>query len=109
MNPNHLAGLLLRIAKEPAQDDRPRFDYLEQDEYYRTRIKPILGQHVLHQELVNIRGSGIIDAINEYLRCNDKSRKDKFMGTWVDQSDYGFLVEDMRPDGAPSFVQCALP
>jgi len=98
LNPNHLAGLLLRIAKEPAQDDRPRFDYLEQDEYYRTRIKPILGQHVLHQELVNIRGSGIIDAINEYLRCNDKSRKDKFMGTWVDQSDYGFLVEDMRPD-----------
>lgn len=26
------------------------------------------------------------------------------MGTWVDQSDYGFLVEDMRPDGAFSLV-----
>lgn len=83
------------------EDDRPRFNYIDQQRYYRTRIKPILGSHVLHQELVIIRNSGIIDAINEYLKCNDKKRKDKFMGTAVGQSDWGFLVEDMRPEGEP--------
>jgi inositol-pentakisphosphate 2-kinase len=84
------------------QDDRPKFNYIEQERYYRTRIRPILGPHVLHQELVIIRNSGIIDAINGYLTRNDKKRKPKFMGTIVDQSDWGFLVEDMRPDGKRS-------
>ena len=54
---------------------------------------------MLHQELVIIRGSGIIDAINEYLKCNDKKRKDKFMGTTIGQSEWGFLIEDMRAEG----------
>ena len=81
------------------QDDRPKFNYIEQERYYRTRIRPILGPYVLHQELVIIRDSGIIGAINGYLTRNDKKRKPKFMGTTVDQSDWGFLVEDMRPDG----------
>ena len=46
-----------------------------------------------------IRNSGIIDAVNSELRRNNDARKDKFKGSWVGQSEWGFLVEDMRPDG----------
>lgn len=96
---NPLIGLLLRVAKEFVEDDRPRFNYLEQEHYYNTRIKPILGPHVLHQELVVIRHSGIIDAVNNELRLSNDSRKEKFKGSWVGQSDWAFLIEDMRPEG----------
>lgn len=94
-----MPGLLLRVAKDLVDSDRPRFDYLEQQDYYRTHIKPILGSHVLHQELAIIRDSGIIDAINDRLKTINHTRKEKFKGSSIGQSDWGFLIEDMRPEG----------
>ncbi|KAF4121334.1 inositol-pentakisphosphate 2-kinase [Geosmithia morbida] len=94
----HEDGLLMRVAKAPVRPDFPKFDHVEQQWHYHTRIKPILGHYVLHSELAVIRGSGIVDAMNDYLRRHDQSRKQKFRGTFVDQSDWAFLLEDMRPE-----------
>lgn len=93
------SGLLLRVAKMFEEDDRPRFDYLEQYRYYLNRIKPILGSYVLHQELVSLESSGIIDSINSFLRSINSTRTPKFRDSYVEESKLGFLVEDMRPDG----------
>lgn len=96
---NPKLGLLLRVAKEPLRNERPGFDYIEQQWYHHTLILPILGASVLHYELAVIRNSGIVDDINEHLRRIDQTRKGKFRGSFVSQSDWGFLVEDMRPEG----------
>ncbi|KAG9253308.1 inositol-pentakisphosphate 2-kinase-domain-containing protein [Emericellopsis atlantica] len=96
--------LLIRVAKEFVEDDRPKFDYIEQAQYYRDRIQPILGNYVLHQELVDLQNSDIIDIINAHLRRIDHTRKGKFRGTFVGQSDWGFLVEDMRPDSTDHLI-----
>jgi inositol-pentakisphosphate 2-kinase len=89
--------LLLRVAKIFEEDDRPRFDYEEQYQYYLKQIKPILGSYVLHQELVTLE-SGIIDAINDFLRSINNTRTAKFRDSYVEASKLGFLVEDMRPE-----------
>ncbi|CAI6088817.1 unnamed protein product [Clonostachys chloroleuca] len=93
------AGLLLRVAKAPIDGDRPRFNYLQQYQYYCTHIKPILGSYILHQELVILRDANLIDPINDYLRAIDHQRDLKFRGTFIEPSEWGFLVEDMQPHG----------
>lgn len=84
------------------EDDRPKFDYHEQYEYYNSCIKPILGSYILHQELVSIDSPGTIDNINAFLRSINSTRASKFRGSYVEGSKLGFLVEDMRPDGEPT-------
>lgn len=95
------------------EDDRPKFNYHEQYEYYNNCIKPILGSYVLYQELVGIDSPGTIDNINAFLRSINSTRAPKFRGSYVESSKLGFLVEDMRPDGEltlplppPGSVRC---
>ncbi|UNI14264.1 Inositol-pentakisphosphate 2-kinase [Purpureocillium takamizusanense] len=93
----NFSGLLLRVAKVPALGHPPTYNYLAQQNFYQGAIKPLLGSYAIRQELVILRKSGIIEELNNYLRDNDGERKDKFKGTFVGQTDWGFLVEDMRP------------
>ncbi|OAR00774.1 hypothetical protein LLEC1_07321 [Akanthomyces lecanii] len=92
------AGLLLRVAKVPALGQPTAYNYHFQQEFYQTAICPLLGNKVIHQELVILRNSGIIDELNRLLQDLDHSRKAKFRGSFVGQSDWGLLIEDMRPD-----------
>ncbi|PFH58401.1 hypothetical protein XA68_13718 [Ophiocordyceps unilateralis] len=90
-------GLLLRVAKVPSRDSAPTYNYLFQQTFYQTSIKPLLGGYAVEQELVVLRKSGIVDYLNKLLRDIDSSRKSKFQGSFIGQSDWGFLVQDMRP------------
>lgn len=91
-------GLLLRVAKVPALGQPTAYNYLFQQKYYQTAIRPLLGSHAIHQELVILRNSGIIDELNRLLQDLDHTRKPKFRGSFVGQSDWGLLIDDMRPD-----------
>lgn len=53
----------------------------------------------MHQELVILRDANLIDPINDYLRAIDHQRDLKFRGTFIEPSEWGFLVEDMQPHG----------
>ncbi|POR34102.1 Inositol-pentakisphosphate 2-kinase [Tolypocladium paradoxum] len=92
-------GLLLRVAKVPSLNHPPTYNYLVQQNFYQAAIKPLLGIHAVLQELVILHKSGIVDELNKFLRDIDHSRKAKFRGTFIGQTDWGFLVEDMRPQG----------
>ncbi|RCI16274.1 hypothetical protein L249_2178 [Ophiocordyceps polyrhachis-furcata BCC 54312] len=96
-SPAPLPGLLLRVAKVPSRDCPPTYNYLFQQNFYQTSIQPLLDGYAVHQELVVIRKSGIVDKLNKLLQEIDSSRKQKFRGTSVGQSDWAFLVQDMRP------------
>ncbi|KHN99451.1 Inositol-pentakisphosphate 2-kinase [Metarhizium album ARSEF 1941] len=90
-------GYLLRVAKVPSLGAAPTYNYILQQQFLQTAIKPILGDHVVNQELVVLHKTGIIQELNNILRTIDHTRKDKFKGTYVGETDLGFLVEDMRP------------
>ncbi|PNY27922.1 Inositol-pentakisphosphate 2-kinase [Tolypocladium capitatum] len=90
-------GLLLRVAKVPSLNHPPTYNYLVQQDFYQAAIRPLLGIHAVQQELVNLHKSGVVDELNKFLRDVDQSRKAKFRGTFIGQTDWGFLVEDMRP------------
>jgi inositol-pentakisphosphate 2-kinase len=83
----------------PTLGATPTYNYLLQHQFLQTAIKPILGQHVVSQELVVLHKSGIVQELNDFLRDINHTRKDKFKGTFVGETDWGFLVEDMRPMG----------
>ncbi|KAG6024494.1 hypothetical protein E4U41_001777 [Claviceps citrina] len=92
-----LKGLLLRVAKVPSLGAPLAYNYLLQQQYLQTAIKPILGEHVVHQELVILHKSNIVRELNNLLRDINHTRRDKFKGTYVGETDWGFLIEDMRP------------
>lgn len=83
----------------PSLGAPPTYNYPLQHKFLQTAIKPILGDHVVHQELVVLHKTGIIQELNSILQDINHTRKDKFQGTYVGESDWGFLVEDMRPQG----------
>lgn len=91
-------GLLLRVAKVPLLGQPTKYNYVWQQNFYQTAILPLLGSHAIHQELVILRNSGIVDELNRLLQDIDHTRKPKFRGSFVGQSDWGLLIEDMRPD-----------
>lgn len=93
-------GLLLRVAKVPAPGQPTAYNYLFQQTFYQTAVQPLLGAHAIHQELVVLRGSGIVDELNRMLRDLDHVRKAKFRGSCVGHTDWGLLIEDMRPPAA---------
>ena len=86
----------------PSLNHPPTFNYLVQQAFYQATIKPLLGTHAVQQELVILHKSGIVDELNKFLRDFDHTRKLKFRGTFIGQTDWGFLVEDMRPQGRTS-------
>lgn len=92
-----IAGLLLRVAKVPSLGASPTYDYLAQQQYFQNSIEPLLGEYVVHQELVILRKTGIVQELNNLLREINHTRKDKFKGSFIGQTDWGFVVEDMRP------------
>lgn len=94
-----MVGYLLRVAKVHSLGAAPTYNYVYQQQFLQTTIKPILGDHVVNQELVVLHKTGIIQELNNLLRTIDHTRKDKFKGTYVGETDLGFLVEDMRPQG----------
>ncbi|XWW97048.1 hypothetical protein V2A60_005029 [Cordyceps javanica] len=98
LSDQNFKGLLLRVAKVPALGQPTAYNYLFQQHFYQTTIRPLLGNHAIHQELVILRNSGIVDELNRLLRDLDHTRKPKFRGSFVGQSDWGLLIEDMRPD-----------
>ena len=100
-----ILGLLLRVAKVPSLAAAPTYNYLQQQKHYQTVIQPILGHNAVHQELVVLRESDIIGKLNGFLQSIAHRRKDKFKGSFVGQSDWGFLVEDMQPRGKPSLTR----
>ncbi|RDA92976.1 hypothetical protein CP533_5547 [Ophiocordyceps camponoti-saundersi (nom. inval.)] len=93
----NLAGLLLRVAKVPRRNSPLTYNYLVQQNFYQNSIRPLLDGYAVHQELVVIRKCGIVDKLNKLLQEIDSSRKQKFRGSFVGQSDWAFLVQDMRP------------
>lgn len=93
--------MLLRVAKVPSLGDPLTYNYISQQNFYLAAIKPLLGEHAVHQELVVLHKSGIVDELNAHLQAINHLRKPKFKGSFVGQSDWGFLVEDMRPQGTP--------
>ncbi|KAG5976808.1 hypothetical protein E4U55_007214 [Claviceps digitariae] len=97
-------GLLLRVAKVPSLGAPLTYNYLLQQQYLQTAIKPILGEHVVHQELVVLHKSNIVRELNNLLRDVNHTRRDKFKGTYVGETDWGFLIEDMRPQDVDSCV-----
>jgi inositol-pentakisphosphate 2-kinase len=100
---NDDTGLLLRVAKV-AHGEAPAYDYVRQQRFWTSSIQPILTDHAVTQELVILRKSDIVDQVNALLRSIDQSRKPKFRGTYVGHSDWGFLIEDMRPESTSSYV-----
>ncbi|KAM4054637.1 inositol-pentakisphosphate 2-kinase domain-containing protein [Hirsutella rhossiliensis] len=92
-----LNGLLLRVAKVPSRNHAPTYNYLAQQRFYQTSIKPRLGEYAVQQELVILHKSGIVDMLNRLLQDIDSTRKKKFRGSLIGQTDWGFLVQDMRP------------
>lgn len=63
----------------------------------------MLGASALHQELVVLYKSGIVQELNDYLSSINHTRNPKFQGSYIGDANWGFLVEDMRPDGASDF------
>ncbi|KJZ72173.1 hypothetical protein HIM_08438 [Hirsutella minnesotensis 3608] len=99
-----LKGLLLRVSKVPSRNSPPTFKYVLQQKFYQASIKPILGEYAVHQELVILRSSGLVDKLNMLLQNIDSTRKEKFRGSFIGRSDWGFLVEDMRPQDPKEYV-----
>ncbi|KAM5351440.1 hypothetical protein ACJ41O_004163 [Fusarium nematophilum] len=89
-------GWLLRVAKAPANGQPARFNYLKQQEFYSKQITPFLKTHAIKQQLVVLRHSNVISQLNAYLRTVDHERKEKFRGSFISESNWGLLVEDMR-------------
>jgi hypothetical protein len=87
------------VAKVSSLGHAPTYDYLRQQKFFQSVIQPVLGDYTVRQELVILYNSDIINHLNKFLRSVEHLRKDKFKGTWVGQSDWGLLVEDMRPQG----------
>ncbi|QYT01276.1 Inositol-pentakisphosphate 2-kinase [Trichoderma simmonsii] len=94
-------GKLLRVAKAPVLGRAPTSSdyYLRQQEFFIREIQPHLGEHAVSQELVVLHKSGIVDDLNAMLRDMNHQRKPKFQGSFIGHASWGFLVEDMRPNG----------
>ncbi|KAL7937581.1 inositol-pentakisphosphate 2-kinase domain-containing protein [Trichoderma chlorosporum] len=94
-------GKLLRVAKAPSLGRAPTSSdyYLRQQEFFIRQIQPHLGEHAVSQELVVLHKSGIVGDLNAMLRDMNHLRKPKFQGSFIGQASWGFLVEDMRPNG----------
>lgn len=90
-------GLLLRVAKVPKLGQVTKYDYLFQQQFFQTAILPILGEYAVHQELVILHKSGIVEELNALLQHINDERKSKFRDTYVGLTGWGLLVEDMRP------------
>ncbi|KAL6910630.1 inositol-pentakisphosphate 2-kinase domain-containing protein [Trichoderma evansii] len=95
-------GKLLRVAKAQALGRTPVSSdyYLRQQEFFIREIQPHLGDHAVRQELVVLHKSSIVDELNAMLRDVNHLRKPKFQGSFIGRASWGFLVEDMRPNGA---------
>ncbi|KAF4333573.1 inositol-pentakisphosphate 2-kinase [Fusarium beomiforme] len=93
---NDFKGWLLRVAKAPASGQPARFNYLKQQEFYAKQITPFLKAHAIQQQLVVLRHTNIIPQLNAFLRSIDHQRKEKFRGSFISESNWGLLVEDMR-------------
>ncbi|UKZ54834.1 hypothetical protein TrVGV298_008648 [Trichoderma virens] len=94
-------GKLLRVAKAPSlgRAPTPSDYYLRQQEFFVHDIQPHLGEHAVSQELVVLHKSGIVDDLNAMLRDMNHLRKPKFQNSFIGHASWGFLVEDMRPNG----------
>ncbi|RMI97948.1 hypothetical protein BHE90_012653 [Fusarium euwallaceae] len=98
-------GWLLRVAKAPTNGQPARFNYLKQQEFYAKQITPFLKTHAIQQQLVVLRNSNIIPKLNAFLLSIDHERKEKFRGSFLSESNWGLLVEDMRvPDPKNSIL-----
>lgn len=98
------SGWLLRVAKAPASGQPARFNYLKQQEFYAKQITPFLKTHAIQQRLVVLRHTNIIPQLNAFLRSIDHQRKEKFRGSFISESNWGLLVEDMRVSGTIAFT-----
>lgn len=96
---NSCLGWLLRVAKAPTNGQPARFNYLKQQEFYAKQITPFLKTHAIQQQLVVLRNSNIIPKLNAFLLSIDHERKEKFRGSFLSESNWGLLVEDMRVAG----------
>ncbi|KAI5465682.1 inositol-pentakisphosphate 2-kinase-domain-containing protein [Mariannaea sp. PMI_226] len=97
-NASEFKGWLLRVAKAPANGAPARFNYLKQQEFYANEVKSKLKDHIIKQELIVVRDSNIVNELNLFLRTLDSKRKEKFRGSYIAHTNWGLLVEDMRPE-----------
>lgn len=97
--------MLLRVAKVPRLGQQAKYNYILQQQFYTTSIKPILNGYANHQELVILRDTDIISQLNTMLQDIDHTRNPKFRGSFVGLSDWGLLTRDMRPpDGSDQIL-----
>lgn len=86
------------MSKAPLGGGLSTFNYAKQQDFFVNKIKPLLGDAVVRQELVMLHGADLVPRLNAHLRTVDKTRKVKFQGSWIAETDWGLLVEDMRPE-----------
>ncbi len=85
------------MAKVPRLGQHSKYNYILQQQFYNTSIKPILGTYANHQELVILHDTDVVDQLNALLQDIDHTRIHKFRGSFVGFSDWGLLTRDMRP------------
>ncbi|KAM0265210.1 hypothetical protein ACHAQJ_000363 [Trichoderma viride] len=104
-------GKLLRVAKAQALGRTPTSSdyYFRQQEFYIREIQPHLGDHAVRQELVVLHKSTIVDELNAMLRDVNHLRKPKFQSSFIGHASWGFLVEDMRPNGENPVTRSRIP
>lgn len=68
----------------------------------------MLGEYAIHQELVILYKSGIVEQLNSHLQLINQERKAKFRGSFIGLSEWGLLVDDMRPGRKSSQKPCLL-
>lgn len=87
------------MSKVPKRGQDSTYDYLWQQAFFEKSIRPILGENAVDQELVAVPEPALIGQLNDILESINQTRKLKFRGSFVGQSSWGLLVDDMRPRG----------
>lgn len=87
------------MSKVPNRGQDSTYDYLWQQTFFEKSIRPILGDNAVNQELVAVPEAALVDQLNNILESINQTRKLKFRSSYVGQSSWGLLVDDMRPQG----------
>ncbi|KAK0389379.1 hypothetical protein NLU13_2954 [Sarocladium strictum] len=96
---------VLRVAKVKRPGEHASFDYIAQHKYFLRDIRPRLGGYTVHQELVKAHhAKQLVPEMNEMLKRIDGQRRKKFRGSFVGNTDWALLLEDVRPQESDDYV-----
>lgn len=79
------------------KDGRDSFPYEQHQRFFNNVILTLINREdLVEQELVSIRGSGVVEQLNSILEARDSQRRKDWQGTRVADVEYGMLVQDLR-------------